>query len=68
MLQLWEHLENPSKILPKPKGVRGKIEAESKTLMLLPNIHIPKLKTENQIVILRHFQPWLRGALKFSSA
>lgn len=44
MSQFWEHLENPSKVLPKPKGVRDKIEAENKTLMLLPTFHIPKLK------------------------
>lgn len=47
MPQLWEHLENPSKVLPKPKGVTDKIEAENKILMLLPTIHIPELKTKH---------------------
>lgn len=47
MPQLWEHLENPSKVLPKPEGLREKTEAENKTLMLLPTIHTPKLKTKH---------------------
>lgn len=47
MSHLWEHLENPSKVLPKPMGVRDKIEAENKTLMLLPTVHIPKLKIKH---------------------
>lgn len=47
MSQLWEHLENPSKVLPKPKGVIDKTEAENKTLMLLPIVHIPKLKIKH---------------------
>lgn len=47
MSHLWEHLENPSKVFPKPKEVRDKIEAENKTLMLLPTVHIPKLKIKH---------------------
>lgn len=44
---MWEYLENPSEVLTKPKGVTGKTEAENKTLLLLPTIHIPKLKIKH---------------------
>lgn len=47
MSQLWEYLENPFKVLPKPKAARDKIEAENKTLMFLPIIQIPKLKIKH---------------------
>lgn len=54
MPQLWEHLENLSKVLLKPKELREKIEAENKTLML-PTIHIPKLRTNHMDCDIRTF-------------